>query len=419
MLFIFIGCLQKRKQRFLVKTFAASASQAAARIGNANFEQANEIRRLIDANRAPELSEWQLNIQTRLDKSDNMLKEMHNMLATVIASNSSSAAPVVRPIVSGSAAAWAGVGPVTNDESPACAGDGPPACAGDDPPACAGDGLPAASASAATPAASTSTATPTSTGPPWPTADGLLANDALPGEFGLPVEMRERVVTFASSALPIYVHVPETIRKKIWADEFVDMSLLLPQQQERQQFALSIVNNGNENPIISVTSKAKQSIGNFQRWIKAFEIYMAIYMLQPARLCDAPKMLSYISTMRRLAEHGGNRLQYDESFRSLRTAQGWQWDVFHHELWLYAAYYACQAQSANMTPPAFRVKALGKADRNWVGTCFAFNRGRACRHPCKFRHVCKECKRNHPFIKCNKNSNPASASSAISVIGKK
>ena len=221
------------------KTFAASASQAAARIGNANFEEANEICRLIDANRAPELSEWQLNIQTRLDKSDNMLKEMHNMLATVIASNSSSAAPVVRPIVSGSAAAWAGVGPVTNDESPACAGDGPPACAG--------DGLPAASTSAATPAASTATATPTSAGPPWPTADVLLANDALPGEFGLPVEVRERVVTFASSALPIYVHVPENIRKKIWADEFVDMSLLLPQQQERQQFALSIVNNGNEN----------------------------------------------------------------------------------------------------------------------------------------------------------------------------
>ena len=148
------------------KTFAASASQAASRIGNANFEEANEIRRLIDANRAPELSEWQLNIQTRLDKSDNMLKEMHNMLATVIASNSSSAAPVVRPIVSGSAAAWAGVGPVTNDESPACAGDGPPACAGDGPPACAGDGLPAASTSAATPAASTYTATPTSAGPP-------------------------------------------------------------------------------------------------------------------------------------------------------------------------------------------------------------------------------------------------------------
>ena len=188
------------------KTFASSASQTASRIGNAHFEEANEIRLLIDANRAPELSEWQLNIQTRLDKSDRMLTEMHTMLATVIASNSSSAAPIVGPIVSGSSAAWASVGPVTNDESPACAGDGPSACTG--------DGLPAASTFAATPAASTFTATPTSAGPPWPTTDGLLANDALPGEFGLPVEVRERVVTFASSALPIYVHVPEKNQKK-------------------------------------------------------------------------------------------------------------------------------------------------------------------------------------------------------------
>ena len=49
------------------KMFAASASQAASRIGNANFEEANEISRLIDANRATRLSECQLSIQTRLD----------------------------------------------------------------------------------------------------------------------------------------------------------------------------------------------------------------------------------------------------------------------------------------------------------------------------------------------------------------
>ena len=48
-------------------------------------------------------------------------------------------------------------------------------------------------------------------------------------------------------------------------------------------------------------------------------------------------MLKYIHTVRNLAEGGGGWQGYHESFRALRSMEGWSWDSVNYELWLSAA----------------------------------------------------------------------------------
>ena len=251
--------------------------------------------------------------------------------------------------------------------------------------------------------------------PPWPTAEGLLSGELRPGALdSLPADVRGRIVGFSASSLPVHAHVSEKLRQKIWADEFVEMNTMLHDNADKPQFALSVQElNKEETSVICVAKKTSQSIGSFQRWLKAYEIFMSIYLLQPNKSEQAPKMLKYISTVRGLAERGGNWVHYGETFRALRSSQGWQWDVVHSELYLQAAQ---PVSSSRMAPSAFQGKArrgAGVRGERSTGVCFAFNKGQPCvQSPCPFRHLCRNCGNKHPRVKCYRNKSPLATSSA-------
>ena len=82
--------------------------------------------------------------------------------------------------------------------------------------------------------------------------------------------------------------------------------------------------------------------------------------------------------VRNLAERGGDWRAYDETFRSLRLSNGWGWDTIH-----------CSFPGKERTQKAvFRAR-------------FTFNRGEQCATKnCPYKHSCKQCRGNHPAVRC-------------------
>ena len=83
----------------------------------------------------------------------------------------------------------------------------------------------------------------------------------------------------------------------------------------------------------SVMPKTKTKIENFQQWQRLWEIYTAIYILHPNLTLEAGSLLKYMQVVRDLADNGGDWLSYDEAFRTMREAMGWDWAFVPNELW--------------------------------------------------------------------------------------
>ena len=324
------------------------------------FEEAPEMQVMVAEEQAAPVGRWQKEVEERLTKNDKMITEMHNMLQTVIQQTAPSG-------LGPDAAATSGLGPGAVSVGPA-SGLGPGAVSGGR--MATGQGPEDQVGAVA---------------PPWPSAEVLLPR-ATAG-----IENLQQ--GFASSALPIYGHISDKIKAKIWADEFIELAVLLQYKPERQQFALTMQHTDNESPVICVETNKKLNIGTIQRWQKAFEIFMAIYLLKASNINKAPQMLKYISTIRDLYESGGNWGIYDETFRSMMAMRDWQWDAIHAELWLKAAHWKKGG------PPG--KSAFQSKDRFVRGACFAFNQGKPCRtSPCRYLHKCKKCGGNHTANKC-------------------
>ena len=82
---------------------------------------------------------------------------------------------------------------------------------------------------------------------------------------------------------------------------------------------------------------------------------MSVYLLQPANLPCAVKMLKYMEVVRGLADAGGDWRSYDAAFRTLRGRCGWAWDSISWELWLKAS--QSQAGRRLAAGPPFKARA--------------------------------------------------------------
>ena len=311
--------------------------------------------------------QWEESVRLRLDRTDRMMTEMHTMLQSMTARTAHMLPPVdvdSPPVASATVSA-------------------PPAM----------DGAAAGVSTAVLQQPDTATASA-----PWPTAD--TTGTGICTGFSLPTVVGARASSFASSSLPMYAHVSPKLRTKIWAGEYVDIASLLPEFPTDQPGYALAVRSGEDGsePIVCVAAKPKQGPIGFQRWVKGFEIFMSIYLLQPCNSSQAPQLLSYIGTIRNLAERGGNWARYDETFRAMRVAQGWQWDLVHWELWLNAQ--PSGDRGAGTTRPSFPGKGRNSGPPQKV--CFAFNKGAPCRQPCRYNHQCRRCGANHPSVRCPK-----------------
>ena len=299
-----------------------------------DFEDSPALRALlVDAQTvAVPTSAWEHSMERRVAASEKMLHEIHAAVlelrpAAVFVESSTTQRPAARDRpISNSAAAFgsaaqmaASMGPVAIDRGAATSVLRP----------LRPDAVVQELAGACSDAAA-----------PWPQVAELYATGNV-DQMPLPRDTQDLIQSCSSASLPLDARVSDEIRAKIWAGDFIDLSILLKPsltQDSSSEYALSII-GGVASPTIRVApAKTKHSqIVSFETWSQAFQMYMSVYLLSPMYVHDATKMLKYIEVIRGLAEQGGNWRSYGEAFRSLRVSRGWNWDSVNWELWFKAS----------------------------------------------------------------------------------
>ena len=237
----------------------------------------------------------------------------------------------------------------------------------------------------------------------------------------------DNVASLKDSQLPLQVPlglgVSQTLRQKIVNEEYIDFYLLL-QDNPTESLTLNFTQNVEGQTVaISPGKSREKKITNFNTWLKAFEIYVAIY--SRSHPDKTPGLMKYASNMRELNDTYGSAAwgYYDKAFRKWRQYnKSFPWGV------LYMEFYA-KAMATGMTNGRnTQMQSLSNMDQSFLPfrieqpfqpfrmpfnqkgpkLCNWFAYKGKCRFdPCKFRHVCPLCNGHHPVFKCFKNKSTA------------
>ena len=196
----------------------------------------------------------------------------------------------------------------------------------------------------------------------------------------------------------ITAHVPAPLKAKIWRDEYVELSQLLPAMRYRQEtFTLALDPSSNSNLGLKVTKPKPYNL-TIEQWDEAFLIYMAIYT-QRYNVC--PAMCTYMRDVKVLAQHDGNFRYYDEQFRLYRQSTHDPWDTIVYGLYFQATNPIRPKRTQNPTATVTS-KSPFRVPR---GFCVAYHTSNNfCKSPqkCQYKHACPNCSEKHPMFKCDK-----------------
>ncbi len=208
--------------------------------------------------------------------------------------------------------------------------------------------------------------------------------------------------SFQSAALPLGATVSLNIKNTIWAQEYVDLSVLLSPTMD-DTYTVTVSKQGGRPNIGLSSGPRPKSVSSISEWTDAFAIYAAIY-------CDrfpqeAPQLWKYLSTVRGLSAKCPQRqwLYYDREFRKQRQVAPCSWGEVNWEL-----YIMCTLPQPASSSLASR--SGGPGQRPYTQKmCWRYNRTGFCSFPnCIFRHLCTSCHGRHPASRCG-DRQPASA----------
>ena len=199
-------------------------------------------------------------------------------------------------------------------------------------------------------------------------------------------------------AIPLAATVPIGLQQKIWANEFIELGMLLT-RSDKQINRLVVDTTNSLNPI-QVQPLPPRKIKSIEEWTDTFLIFVAIYC--SAHTDQAPSLMKYMANVRDIAARGGDWMGYDSRFRQLRAHPGTciPWDTFHPELWV----------KNSVRPQVPLTKTVGPGQKNKTsnlanvpnGFCFRFHGGGSCIPGCKLKHLCPTCGSKHPAISCGR-----------------
>lgn len=226
---------------------------------------------------------------------------------------------------------------------------------------------------------------------------------------------------------PVCAHIPVKLKEKIWAGQFIDLSILLKSAQDLAADAQQggdLVIKGGQLTVVQHKSKA---ITNIHIWTSAFMIYMSVLLEKWPQ--KGQELLKYMSMVRLAASRGSGLgwVSFDEQYR-LRKARSPEssWAIVDMELWvIYVSTQPSFDFSSNMRSiPSPMQQFGGKTDfntqhfqgtlksqnsPNFQGntsqrpfrTCWRFNKA-VCQYgrQCKFAHKCSNCFGDHPVKFC-------------------
>ena len=120
------------------------------------------------------------------------------------------------------------------------------------------------------------------------------------------------MITWGSS------RVPQKVRDRIWAREYVESSTLLQQEDQKMKLQIS---SDLAKPTCNLVPKNKKEVNTIVRWIKAFNCFMVAYSWQCTE--EVPDPLKHMEVVIGLADNNTNFRSYIKSFRKL-LAKGWR-----------------------------------------------------------------------------------------------
>ena len=210
-------------------------------------------------------------------------------------------------------------------------------------------------------------------------------NELCEGTMGL--DIPETIANLGG--VPLAKSVPLNIKKKIWANEYLELVLVFAKDSNK----------------VRAVEPDPQDIRSIEDWTNSFHIFMAVYTA--AHPTEGPALLKYISNVRRLAKQGGDWASYDRKFREIRADHSTRvpWDYFHAELWILNSTSASHPFRSN---PQSRGKQINSGKVPF-GFCFKYHGGGVCKPWCARKHFCPHCQGKHRASTCDKQNQPALA----------
>ena len=200
---------------------------------------------------------------------------------------------------------------------------------------------------------------------------------------------------------PLGTHLPDRMKAKIWANEFVDFADLLYQHPPRPlSLALS---PGNDNATFAIAPVGKgRQLQSIEQWTTALLTFAAVYAQRHPQ--QATGLFQYCEIVRDIAHTGPPmawRL-YDEQFRSFRQSDpgNFPWDQPRWDLF-FKTMYAKPAQN-NPYRPFSSTAQQAKRKSYPNGYCWAFQKGTCQTRQCRFKHICAKCDNAHLASQCQK-----------------
>lgn len=178
-------------------------------------------------------------------------------------------------------------------------------------------------------------------------------------------------------------HVSASVKSKIWANEFIDLELLLkkcPGSAPKQKIQLI----GGELVMSPKVEEPKIS-ERIEPWSDAFVIFMSIYIEKYPN--EIQNLLQYFHNIRLAAEKFSGWSNYDRQFRLKKSIYASiLWQNVDPELWMLSMQPINKGQ----------VQVLRKQ-------CYVFNqRGFCVDNSCSYAHLCLKCQGQHPSFLCNR-----------------
>ena len=113
---------------------------------------------------------------------------------------------------------------------------------------------------------------------------------------------------------PLDFMVPQKVKDKIWAREYVELSTLLLDDDQEMELQIS---SHSSKPTFTLIPRTKQEVNTISRWIKAFNCFTAVYSCQWPE--EVPGLLKHIELVIGLADGNANWKAYDKGFRRLHA----------------------------------------------------------------------------------------------------
>jgi hypothetical protein len=195
-------------------------------------------------------------------------------------------------------------------------------------------------------------------------------------------------VNFQSNII-LSAHVSQSIKEKIWCNNYIELQHLLPKVKPDSAGKQKIQFENGEL-ILCPNEQSPKSLENIESWTDAFHIFIAIYILKHPD--EIGNLLQYMANIRQAATRHIGWAAYDSSFRLKKSVnESLRWETIDPELWMLSMQ-PIQSVGLSITSP-FSKK------------CFPFNnKGFCVNRNCSFAHKCIKCSGNHPALQCRINS---------------